>query len=376
VNELLELSRFRQRLLYISTQLQLYKAEVEHCTRNRYYGDVLFGTLIYLEQPFPAPIKQGINAGTIELKLVTGAKSKIPESAQVVAELTNPNNTRLCLNIEGGTALLNGDTVEFNGLKFSSGSQCKEVTLTFSLTIRQNRITSPESSSFIVITNTKQWLDAQYQLLKTDLFKNRPEISFCEFCNTLQKHFLRASLQLTTVERPITTKDFEYLCKCVMSKDLVSPVIHKDFDRLWSWFGPVMRNIRYEPGLRQFWVNGLFWGFLTTAEAEELLKHRHPGCFLLRFSTSVNGGIVVTYKQSRTQARHYLIKRQGTLEDFLRSQLALTKFLKVETQDSNDIITVIEKETAFAMLGLKKKPQKLTEKKQCSYDIDMHPLHY
>jgi hypothetical protein len=30
---------------------------------------------------------------------------------------------------------------------------------------------------------------------------------------------------------------------------------------------------------------------------------------------------------------------------------------------------VIEKEAAFSMLGLKKKPQKNTEKKECSYDI-------
>jgi hypothetical protein len=47
-----------------------------------------------------------------------------------------------------------------------------------------------------------------------------------------------------------------------------------------------------------------------------------------------------------------------------------SQFLKAEIQDSNNIgITVIEKEAAFSMLGLKKKPQKNTEKKECSYDI-------
>jgi hypothetical protein len=65
----------------------------------------------------------------VELRLLTGAKAKITEPAQVRAELTNPNNTRLLLNIEGGTATLNGGVVEFNTLKFSSGSQCKVVSL-------------------------------------------------------------------------------------------------------------------------------------------------------------------------------------------------------------------------------------------------------
>jgi hypothetical protein len=122
------------------------------------------------------------------------------------------------------------------------------------------------------------------------------------------------------VERPLTTKDFEFLCKWIMSKELMSSVLHKDFDNLWSWFGPVLRNIRYEPGICLFWLNGLFWGFLTTPEAEGLLEPFPPGSFLLRFSTTIKGGLVVTYKQTRTRVRQYLIKRQETLEDFLRSQ--------------------------------------------------------
>jgi len=128
-----------------------------------------------------------------------------------------------------------------------------------------------------------------------------------------------------TVERPLTTKDFEFLCKRIMSKELMNQIIHKDFDNLWAWFGPVLRNIRYEPGIRQFWMNGLFWGFLTTPEAESLLECYPPGAFLLRFSTTIKGGLVVTYKQSRTRVRQYLVKRQGTLEDFFEVPVSTRK---------------------------------------------------
>jgi len=49
----------------------------------------------------------------------------------------------------------------------------------------------------------------------------------------------------------------------------------------------------------------------------------------------------------------------------------------LEIQPSNSLAVVaIEKEAAFSMLGLKKKPQKNPEKKECSYDSDMHSLQY
>jgi hypothetical protein len=63
VRELLQLVSFRRELDYMCAQLMLYKQEVDYCSKNMHYGDQLFASLYYWDQPFPAPVKQGLQAG-------------------------------------------------------------------------------------------------------------------------------------------------------------------------------------------------------------------------------------------------------------------------------------------------------------------------
>ena len=48
--------------------------------------------------------------------------------------------------------------------------------------------------------------------------------------------------------------------------------------------------------MRALWIDGAIMGFVDRKYAEDLLKASAPGTFLLRFSDSELGGVIIAYK--------------------------------------------------------------------------------
>ena len=68
--------------------------------------------------------------------------------------------------------------------------------------------------------------------------------------------------------------------------------------------------------------------FVSGTQAEQLLMKEEPGTFLLRMSERLPGDFVVTYKQSETSIRHYLVQgtdtsdKKKTIVDFFGQKAA------------------------------------------------------
>lgn len=108
-------------------------------------------------------------------------------------------------------------------------------------------VESSQSEPFIVMTNTKQWDEAQGFLLKKDIFFCRLEVSASQFCNILQRHYMQASRQdsLKAI-RPLGPSGFDFLFSTKIGKNFcISELLaRKDFDHFWIWFGPTLQKIR------------------------------------------------------------------------------------------------------------------------------------
>jgi len=184
-------------------------------------------------------------------------------------------------------------------------------------------------------------------------------------------------MRVNNSSRPILPQDFEFLYKKIMNKQPNQSIHSKDYDTLWTWLGPVLRNLRFDAPIRELWLGGFFWSFLSNVDSENLLQSHPPGTFLLRFSNSSKGSLVITYKQSRAKIRQYLVQKQNSLVEFVGSQPSLLRFLKADISPNFDSIsvTLVEKDVAFQKLNFKKKIIKDDKKENC-YDFDMHNLQY
>jgi len=195
-----------------SVQLDLYKKEIQHISQNNNYGSNIFATLFIYKQPFPLTIKQFSKAGPIDVILLLGAKTQANPIGPVVAELLNDwtvvqtkkrqsplKNTEEIINKTNNIA-------RFSKLTFLVGTGCKAVQLKFTSRVEilnldpnyESEVTIESiipSENFIVMTNTKQWSEAQGILLKKDMFKGKLDITRNQFCNCLQRHYIDASKQ-------------------------------------------------------------------------------------------------------------------------------------------------------------------------------------
>jgi len=274
--------------------------------------------------------------------------------------------------MQGHEEYLNkGGVATFSRLKFVVGTGCKMVNIKFRVPVKCNgkqmTVESSQSEPFIVMTNTKQWDEAQGILLKKDIFRGRLEVTSPQFCNTIQRHYMQASRQdsLKAV-RPLGPTDFDFLfsTKIVKNFGLSELLSHKDFDRFWLWFGPALQKIRYHKYLIQMWTAGLFWGFISKSESEHVLEPYGMGTFLLRFSERMSdGSMAVAYKQKQNEVRHYLIRAkdisgQGrSLPQFIRETRSLLHFLRITFSDSFVMnLHLIDKHKALEKIGKKKKP--------------------
>lgn len=172
-------------------------------------------------------------------------------------------------------------------------------------------IQSEASAPFIVFTNESQWEESEAILLKKECFPTN-EIQFQRFANYLQMHFLRSTRQDPySPERALSIHDLNYIAR---SKFADKSIITKnDFDEFLKWFGKVLRKIRHQQTFHTLWAKGLVYGFISRQESEKLLKNYPDGTFLVRFSESAFGKVVITSvhdgekRNSPREYHHFLI---------------------------------------------------------------------
>jgi len=228
----------------------------------------------------------------------------------------------------------------FDRLVFNVGTNCRPVQLRFKLSVCIGtgvfQIDSVPCDHCIVITNTKQWEEAQGILLKKDIFSGQAEISVAQFCNSIQMYFMKAIRQdPVKVRRVLSLEDFEFF----FSNKLLKPfqttetVTGKDFDRFWEWFGPILQKMHHHKIYVQLWMTGLLWGFISIPEAQKLLAYREVGTFILRWVESCDGRIGVSYKAEH-EVKHYDIDTkelsgQNCIARIVRDNRVLSRFLRI-----------------------------------------------
>lgn len=220
-------------------------------------------------------------------------------------------------------------------LKFLQGTRrskvyCKFVMICKTLDQKNSfTIESELSNPFIVITNESQWDAAEEVLIKWDLFKNQPNISYPYFCNILQRHFLIGTKQdLSHPIRGLSLDDFDYFYKFYFNNEQI--ITQAQVVTFWSWFGKTLKEIKYQRYIRDLWQNGLIYGCLQRSTVENILKGQPQGTFIIRFSERYPGQFGIAYVKD-VRIKHYLVTQNDisirkTLSDFLLNQ---TQFLYV-----------------------------------------------
>jgi len=252
-------------------------------------------------------------------------------------------------------------------LKFSVPMVTKEGTPV----VVESGLTEP----LIVITNTKQWEQAQGILTKKDLF-TRVEISATEFCNFVQFKFIRDSrVDPRGTSRALIPEDFEFLFKSRLLKKFEGNenVTGKEFDRFWDWYGPVLQKMHHHKVYVQMWMSGIFWGFISESDAEILLQKYNVGTFLFRWSEKVgeNGSIVmVSAKLGDFKFDHFVLDTKDlggcSLIRLAKENRGLIRFLKITvTEELTAVYSVVDKVHALQNFN----NSVVSRTKKGSYDI-------
>jgi len=459
-SQLNELCTLQYDLKGMLVQVDLYKREAQHLVSSETYGDKLFAHLLIYSSPFPTTIKQGCVVPPVEVRLLTGAKSQLQILSNVRTEIvsetpttslvgTSGSRKKTVKSMEGDEEPLVNSVALFNKLKFLVGTGLRPVQLRFRVSVQtiepetgklgQKRvIESCLSESFIAMTNTKQWVEAEGLLIRSQLFSPNESIlsqtgasplkterkmeveehmkaeSGCakprdvssvgalHFCNCLQRHYAEATNQSPVqTERMILPSEFEFLFNRKIGKELSLSQYHSDyhqrrtensakvvitttdFDQFWEWFGVVLQKIRYQKFLYQLWSTGLIYGFIGKEQAEDLLASSEIGTFLLRWSERSAGSLAVAYKQSNCGVRHYLIQGKDTigqgrsLPQFVRETSSLVRFLQLRVVPGSLLRVrscVVDKEKALNKIGTKRKMGKKEEEEKLYYDTEIANL--
>jgi hypothetical protein len=357
-----QLSQVRIDLNRSKAYLQLCRIEVPYLITP---NPPPLATLFVSSSPFPSPVKQHVSVSPIHVQLLTSVHSSIPPTTTdlVTAELAQGsptftsrkgnNNVLMRGNqtpVENGVAL-------FDKLIFNMGTNCRPVQLKFKLSLNIGNLGKlPVESSpcdpTIVITNTKQWEEAQGILLKKDIFSGQAEIPTAQFCNSIQMYFMKAIRQdPLKIRRVLSLEDFDFFFTSKLGKPFQTQetVTSKDFDRFWEWFGPILQKMHHHKIYVQLWTTGLLWGFISIAEAQRVLAYREPGTFILRWVDTCDGRLMISYKADQYEVKHYNIDTkelsgQNCIARIIRDKSVLSRFLQVHVSGEFErTMSVIDK---------------------------------
>jgi len=214
-------------------------------------------------------------------------------------------------------------------------------------TISSFQLESNMSQPFVVMTNENQWDYSAGLLLKRDTFENNQnEVSWPQFANYLQIHFLRATRQdVAKPMRALCAEDFEYLFTEKFNRKMM--LTQKDVDIFWEWFGPALHKIRHQKAFFAMWIKGLVYGFVSKPVAEQMLKRERAGTFIVRFSERKPGKVTIAYSQAQVgggenEVNHFMIDPNDK-----KDTIALADFL----QSKDNLHFVIQLSTEFGLQG-------------------------
>jgi hypothetical protein len=227
------------------------------------------------KQPFPEIVAKGKQLGedTLVIRLLTGSNTNFTSFGPIRATLITEMSAKA-----GKEKLLEHDVQQLDPqhratsfpLKFLQGSRKSRVTLRFSMQVGVvNKsgqtvtapIESPSTSPFIVITNESQWEQSEEILIKSDAFGGMLEVPWPQFCNTLHRHFLRATRQdPARPKRSLSQMDFAYLSDKYFNNK--TQITMKEFEEFWQWFGRTLQVMRYQRHISSLWQHGYVFNFL------------------------------------------------------------------------------------------------------------------
>jgi len=359
-------------------QLELYHNELQQLLQPQPTIQPI-AALVICKQPFPVVITKGKQLGEEQLtvRLLTGASSQAVPAAAVKATLLSDTHSAPSRPnapsspIESDVQHINPARVAHFPLKFLSGTRKSAVHIKMGVPVRAGpggasiTVESEMSNPFVVITNECQWENSAGTLLKKDAFGGQLEITWPQFVNTLQRHFLIATRQdMVRPKRPLSLYDFQYINSQFFGN---RTVIHqKDFDNFWSWFGRSMQTLRYQRHICALWQTGVIYGFITRDDVNSALNNQEPGTFIVRFSERNPGqfGIAYCSTEHPIRIKHYLVQQtdcfaaRKTFPDFL-SEIAQFVYVLQLSVDPNGRTTFVRlhKDVALEPYTVKKATQ-------------------
>eukprot|EP01132_Coremiostelium_polycephalum_P005010 gene5010-6239_t len=351
--DLAKLFALKQDLHIQYKQLSLLHAEIQAILNPQHASTKPNVALVMKTQPFPVVISKGKQLGENQLvvQILTGARSNFHINGPVKATLicdshpTSKNNPSTPLEMDSQPIYPATLTAHFP-LKFLAGTRKCSVNLKFGVNIRDmdngtTAVESDASNPFVVITNECQWEGSAGVLLKKDAFDGQLEITWPQFVNTLQRHFLIATKQdPVRPKRPLSAFDFKYIQTHFFGN---RTIIHQqDFDKFWSWFGKSMQTLRYQRHISTLWQEGIIYGYMGRQEVNDALHNQDPGTFIIRFSERNPGQFGIAYigLEMPPRIKHYLVQpndtaaAKKTFPDFLSEHSQFINILQW-TKDPN-----------------------------------------
>eukprot|EP01130_Rhizamoeba_saxonica_P015615 TRINITY_DN7053_c0_g1_i1.p1 TRINITY_DN7053_c0_g1~~TRINITY_DN7053_c0_g1_i1.p1 ORF type:complete len:616 (+),score=85.33 TRINITY_DN7053_c0_g1_i1:226-1848(+) len=333
-------------------QLELLHNELEHTIKHNTPG--IHCALVIIREPFPEVISKGQELGpeVLVVKLLFASVINLvsqycPVNVELVRSTTRNDKKKY---IDPLQIALDISTNEAKfPLKFLEGTRRVKVNLRFSMKIplvdSNNQsvmcsVETPLSKPFIVITSDTQWLTSTEEMFKIDAFQSNLSVSWTNFCNTLNQHFIRVTKQDPPVFRGLAISDFLYMNHRFF--DGKQSVDYPSFSRFFEWFGVIMNVLRHTKHMNKLWQYGLIYGFMNRNETEKCLYGKSPGTFVIRFSERHHGKVAIAYvSSSGRRILHYLVadndtSKKRTLGNFICESDQLTNVLKLVNYHENN----------------------------------------
>jgi len=350
-------------------QLDLYQEELEKMKKKAADMHCL-ACLVIAKQPFPKPIKKGTTVSGADgeheeptlVRLITASKVCYTAETKVTAEVVSEDNKKGEEIFVAGERVLDEEGyATFYDLKFAKPTRLNVAHLYFNLRVRflsedkygstSLNLRSPPSAPFVVITNESQWGDSEGMLMRIKAFGDAEDnttdsIPWPYMANLIQTHFLRSTRQdVTKPERPLSLSDLNFLAKWRFHDK--TSIAKEAYDEFWSWFGLACRRIRHQLPFHSLWMKGLILGLISREDAEQLLSGERVGTFVIRFSETNPGKIVLSYVKpaeggaAGVKISHFLLaygprEAPKHLQNILEKKTECTMVLKISTDFEPD----------------------------------------